>query len=74
MMCKTAVHLLKCFGTMSRSVFFTFPLVCLRRNCLLWSHRARVYVNQQGGRLLAQEAGSSPAGLTATHGFRATSF
>ena len=74
MMCKITVHLLKFFCTISRSAFFMFPLVCLRRNCLLWSHQAQVSLNQHGGRLLAQEAGSSPAGLIATDGFRDTSF
>lgn len=39
--------------------------------------RARVLLNQHGGRPLARRplgAGAGPAGLIAAHGFRATSF
>lgn len=70
-MCKITVHLLKFFCTISRSAFFMFPLVCLRRNCLLWSHQARVSLNQHGAGSLSRRPGplqlvSSPPTVSET--------
>lgn len=58
MMCKTAVHLLTFFSTISRRAFFTFPLVCLEEELpALVTPGAGLSEPTGGGWLLAQEAG-----------------